>query len=653
MTLEEVIKLHHQGDFFGAQKGYQDILHENPSDFNATHLLGLTYHQLGNDQKAIELISQAILINPKYELAHLNLGSILLGKNQYLKALESFDRATALSPDDVNAHFKRSEVLIKLRRYSDALNAFDKLIELDPKNYLVFYQRSEVFLLQNKMSEVINDYQKAIELKPDFIEAYFSLANLLFENKKYDQAFIQFQKAIDISPNYDYLYGMYVQSKIRICYWKNLSEDLDFLEKNIRQEKKVALPFIALSLFDRPDLHQLASKVYVSSKSFNQEIAKPFPSKARKKKIRVAYYSSDFRNHPMSQLMMEIIRSHDRSQFEIYGFSFPPKQDEISQKIGASFDKFIDIASLNVDQIVQLSRKLEIDIAVDLNGHTEHARTQIFALKCAPIQIQYLGYPGTLSIDNIDYILADRTLIHSENQAYFSEKIIGLPHCYITTNSEQITADQSHLSREQFNLPEEGIIFCCFNNSYKIMPEIFDSWMRILQSVEGSVLWLLGDNSFAMQNLSNEAQARGVDPNRLIFAKRLKFEHHLARHCLADLFLDTLPYNAHTTAIDALWCGLPVLSVMGKSFASRVASTLLKAIDMPELICQSLPEYEARAIELARDPQKLDDLKKELTKNKHNTPLFNGSQITRNIESAYSIAYQRYQKNLEPANIWI
>jgi len=654
LKLEQALKLHQQGDISAAQKIYQEIVSLNADDFDGLHLLGFTYYQQGNLERAIDLITQAISNNQNYAPAHFNLGCALQDSNYWIKALESYDRAIEMDPNYIDAFFKRSETCIKLNRFTDALINFDKLVALDPNNYLIFYQRAAVFIKINQTNDALIDYQKSIELKPNFIEGYISLANIFFELKKYDQAFYQYQKAVEIAPDYDLLYGLYLQSKIRMCHWQGLAEDLTYLERNIQNGKNATLPFIALSLFDKPDLHQLAAKTYANSKSFNQKIHEPFLVRGLKKKIRIGYYSSDYRIHPLSQLMIEIIRLHDRNQFEVYGFSLSPKRsDEMTTQISATFDKFIDIASFNTNQIVELSRRLEIDIAVDLNGHTEYARTQIFSARCAPIQIQYLGYPGTLSVDSIDYIMADSTLIHPGNRAFFSEKVLGLPGCYITTNSQQEIAEQTHFTRGDFLLPNDGFVFCCFNNNYKIMPDIFDSWMRILQSVDGSVLWLLGDNPFSIQNLCSEAQLRGVDPNRLIFAKRVNLKNHLARHCFADLFLDTLPYNAHTTAIDSLWSGLPVLTLIGQSFSSRVAASLLKAIDLPELICHTQAEYEAKAIELALNPEKLADLKKKLANNKDKTPLFNGAQITRDIESAYLIAYKRYQEGFTPEDVFV
>ena len=386
---------------------------------------------------------------------------------------------------------------------------------------------------------------------------------------------------------------------------------------------------------------------------FNTHISSGSSCIKNKKKIRIGYFSADFRIHPTSQLIIEILRCHDRSQFEVYGFSYGPENnDSTKQYISTIFDKFIDVASMSDEQIIELSKDLGVDIAIELGGHTQFARTGVFLKRCAPVQINYLAYPGTIGSDVVDYIMADKTVIHEDNQEFFSEKKIYLPHCYVTHDSQNIIPE-SKFSRQDFGLGQNAFIFCCFNSSFKILPETFDVWMRILKSVEGSMLWLLLDNPFAVSNLLKEAQLRGINPNRLVFAKRMDLDQHLARHRFADLFLDTLPYNAHTTANDSLWSGLPVLTLKGQSFASRVAASLLKAIELPELICHTQAEYEAKAIELALNPKKLADLKKKLANNRDKTPLFNGAQITRDIESAYLIAYKRYQEGFAPEDVFV
>jgi predicted O-linked N-acetylglucosamine transferase (SPINDLY family) len=653
VKLQEAIDLHQKGDIQSANKAYQAILQDKPNDFNGTHLLGLTYHQLGENQKAIELILQAISINSRYAPAYFNLGSIFQTQHEWDKALENYDQAIAIDPNYLDALLRKSQILINLNRFLDALKTFDRLVTLQPNNYLVFYQRTEVLLKLKKINEALTDYQKSIELNPNFIEGHFSLANALFDIGKFDQALHYYQRAICIDPDYDYLYGFYIQVKMKMCQWEDISDELLLFEKNLSESRWITFPFIALHLYDKPAIHQKIATSYIKKRYSNKHVAiNPFALQ-KKKKIRVGYFSADFRIHPTSQLIVEILRCHDRTQFEVYGFSFGPENNDLTkQYITTIFDKFIDVSSMSDDEIVRLSKNFEIDIAVDLNGHTQYARTEVFLTRCAPVQINYLAYPSTIGSSHMDYIMADRVVIHEGNQEFFSEKKIYLSNCYVTHDSKNKVLENIY-SRSDFDLPNNAFIFCCFNGSFKILPKTFDIWMRILKSVEGSILWLYRDNSFAVDNLLKEARFRGVNPNRLIFAERKDLDQHLPRYRLADLFLDTFPYNAHTTANDSLWAGLPVLTLMGQSFASRVASSLLQAIELPELICHTHAEYEAKAIELALNPQKLADLKKKLANNQKTTPLFNGFQITRNIELAYTSVYQRYQKGLTPEDVFV
>jgi len=653
LKLEQALKLHGQGDISAAQAIYKEITELNPNDFNGLHLLGLTYYQQGEIKKAIDLITRAISFNARYAPAYFNLGCALQDLNYWFKALESYDSALSIEARYDQAHLKRIEILIKLNRISDALAGCNRLICIMPDYHLAFYKRAEIHLMLKKPLDALLDYEKSIELQPNFIEGHFSLANALFDLRKFDRALLHYKKAIAINPNYDFLYGFYMQVKMRMCHWENISEDLLLFEKNLSEGLWFTFPFIPLNLFDNPSLHQQVATSYVNKTYFNTHISVSSSCKKNKKKIRIGYFSADFRIHPTSQLIIEILRRHDRSQFEVYGLSYGPENNDSTKRyISTIFDKFIDVTSFSDTQIIKLSKDLGIDIAIELGGHTQHARTGVFLTRCAPVQINYLAYPGTIGSDVVDYIMADKTVIHKGNQEFFSEKKIYLPHCYVTHDSQNIIPE-SKLSRQDFGLSQNAFIFCCFNSSFKILPKTFDMWMRILKSVEGSMLWLLLDNPFAVSNLLKEAQLRGIDPNRLVFAKRMDLDQHLSRHRLADLFLDTLPYNAHTTANDSLSSGLPVLTLIGQSFASRVAASLLKAIELPELICHTQAEYEAKAIELARNPQKLTNLKKKLAKNRDKTPLFNGTQLTRDIESAYLAVYQRYQEGLAPEDVFV
>jgi predicted O-linked N-acetylglucosamine transferase (SPINDLY family) len=399
-------------------------------------------------------------------------------------------------------------------------------------------------------------------------------------------------------------------------------------------------------------LHKKCSEIYIQSRYPFNPVSEPILKRPQSQKIRVGYFSADFKNHPVAYLISELFELRDRSQFEIYGFSLVKAVDEMSRRFQLAFDHFIESQGMSDIEIAQSSRDLNIDIAVDLTGFTQDARTGIFSYRPAPIQVNYLGFPGTMGADYIDYIIADKTLIPLDAQSSYTEKVAYLPNSYQANDRKRAIAEKK-FTRHQLGLPEDEFVFCCFNNNFKILPVTFASWMRILKAVEGSVLWLLADNPTAKNNLIKEATARGLDSCRLIFAERMPLPEHLARHRQADLFLDTLPYNAHTTCSDALWAGLPVLTLMGSTFPGRVGASLLKAIDLPELITNTQEEYEAMAIELAINPQKLRDIKLKLARNRLTTPLFDTPLFTKNLETIYTKMMERYQADLQPDHITI
>ena len=371
------------------------------------------------------------------------------------------------------------------------------------------------------------------------------------------------------------------------------------------------------------------------------------------KKIRIGYYSADFREHAMSYLLANLFEQHDKSKFELIAFSFgSEKNDEIKNRISNSFDKFVDVNSKSDKEIYKLSKDFKIDIAVDLMGFTQNSRFNIFIQRCAPIQVNYLGYPGTSGANCIDYLIADKILIPKENQKYFSEKIVYMPDSYQVNDSKRKISDKV-FTKKELNLPKDGFVFCCFNQSYKITPYVYDIWMKLLKRVDGSVLWLIKDSDIGSHNLKKEAQKRGVEPDRIIFAEKMSNSEHLARHRLADLFIDTFPYTAHTTCSDALWSGLPVITKMGESFVSRVSASLLTAIGLPELITKTEKDYEELTFKIARDKSLLNEIKKKLNKNRLIKPLFNTKLFTKNIESAFQIMHERYHSDIPIKNIEI
>jgi predicted O-linked N-acetylglucosamine transferase (SPINDLY family) len=423
------------------------------------------------------------------------------------------------------------------------------------------------------------------------------------------------------------------------------------LEQKIQSKMKVTSSFhgigLPISLFSQRQIAETwCSDMHAYNASLGQIDKQP-----RHSKIRLGYYSADFHNHATAYLMAELFERHDKEKFELIAFSFGPEtKDEMQVRVSQAFDHFINVASLSDIEVALLSRELGVDIAIDLKGVTQDARLGIFSFRAAPVQVSYLGYPGTLGADYIDYLIADKTLIPLQSQQYYSEKIVYLPNSYQVNDRQRVIAP-TQFTKQELGLPQDAFVFCCFNNNFKITPDVFDSWVGILKAVDESVLWLFQDNPTAAMNLQKEAALRGLDPARLVFATRMDLPEHLARHKAADLFLDTLPYNAHTTASDALWAGLPVLTCMGESFASRVAASLLNAIGLPELVTETRADYEALAIKLAKNPAQLKEIKEKLGRNRLTTPLFDTALFTKNIEAAYSQMFERYQADLPPDHL--
>jgi protein O-GlcNAc transferase len=439
---------------------------------------------------------------------------------------------------------------------------------------------------------------------------------------------------------------------MHLCDWSDYDDDCSHLISSIWNGIAASAPFHFLGISKKPEDQAKCTRLWTSQKfpPFGEAI---FDSKSHKHdRIRIAYVSADFHQHATSCLMAGMFECHDRSQFEITAISMGPDDaSEMRRRLKQSFDNFIDIKA-SADQIVSQIKQNEIDIAVDLKGFTQDACPGIFAQRCAPIQVNYLGYPGTLGASYIDYLIADRILIPERCQNHYAEKIVYLPNSYQVNDSRRVISDRT-FTRAAAGLPEHGFVFCCFNNNYKTTPDRFDCWMRILKRVEDSVLWLLEANVTAASNLRKQAIASDIDPQRLVFAKRMPMADHLARQRLADLFLDTLPCNAHTTASDALWAGLPVLTQVGETFAGRVAASLLNAIGLHELITSTPQAYEDLAIELALSSEKLAHLKQKLADNRLTTPLFDTRLFTQHIEAAYTAMYERYQAGLPRDHLYV
>jgi predicted O-linked N-acetylglucosamine transferase (SPINDLY family) len=636
-------------------------------------------------QTALDSYDKAILLKPNYAEAYRNRGNALLGLQRYHAAVDSFDKAIQLKPEFAEAYDNRGIALQALQQYQAALDSYDKAILLKP-NYAEAYSNrgSALFGLQQYQAAV-ESCEHAILLKPNYAEAYSNRGSALFGLQEYrlalesfDQAILlksgraeahknrgnalvglqqyqsaleSFNQAILLKQNFEYLRGMQINMKQLLCAWEDVDRELRRLEADVNNNERVVSPFVFLTLSGSSALQKKAAETYMRDKFPPRSKVALIPHRPRRSRIRIGYFSTDYHNHATSYLMAELFERHDRSRFEILGFSFGPDiKDEMRERVSAAMDRFLDVRFVSDEGVAQLSRQLEVDIAVDLKGFTEHSRMGIFAQRAAPIQVNYLGFPATSGAPYMDYLIADDTLIPEASQLHYSEKIVYLPGSYQANDTKRLISTRPYTRAEE-GLPERGFVYCCFNNNYKITPEVFDIWMRILAQVEGSVLWLLEDNPWAAENLRKEAARRGISPQRLIFAKRLPLAEHLARHSLADLFLDTFPCNAHTTASDALWAGLPVLTRAGETFASRVAASLLRAIDLPELVTTTEASYEGLALEFAFDKERCQGIRERLERNRLTSPLFDLPLFTKHLEAAYSGMYERYQAGLPPEHI--
>ena len=624
------------------------------NDFGLQFNLAKSYMDIAEYSKSLPHHRKAISLNPEYPDALINYAKALKEVGQTQESLACYEKALALNSQDYEAWMYKGLILNSLREYDGAINAYDICIQIQPTYWRAFLSKADTLHELKRYDEALICLDKAISIEPNYAEGWSNKAATLTELKRYDEALFDFEKALKLKPSIDWLLGNIVHAKMQTCNWDHLDENLINLEKQIQSGRKASFSFALLSLFDNPTLHKQAAEIYINTKYPPNDELGDILKTPKKEKIRIGYYSADFKNHPVSMLMAELFELHDKSRFETYAFSLgADDESQLRQRLTKSFSQFIDVQAMSDRDIAELSRKLGIDIAVDLGGLTQNARTGLFAYRSAPIQVNYLGYPGTLGANYIDYLIADKNLIPVDSQKFYAEKIVYLPHTYMVDDSTRIVSNRQ-FSKKEFGLPEDTFIFCCFNNAYKFNPQVISSWAKILKEVDESVLWISENNNTFKENLLAQFQKHNIERSRVIFASRIEPpEDHLARYVLADLFLDTQPYNAHTTAVDSLKAGVPVITLVGQSFACRVAASLLHAIELPELITTTQSEYENLAVNLAKNPNKLSAIKNKLVNKRSSSALFNTSLFTKHIESAYIQMYERHQGNLLPDHIFV
>ena len=546
--------------------------------------------------------------------------------------------ASSAAMDDC---LRRATSLAKSRRYADALEILDEMLRVDSGSAIAWSNRCHVLARLGRFEEALAAGDRALGAAPDLAEAWFARAHVLSQSGRHDVAFAAYDRAFAINPDLEYLAGYRLLSKLQLCDWNHLQADVERLLDAVRAGKAASVPFVMIAAADAAADQLQCARRYIQDRPAFAPIWRG--EIHEHERIRVAYLSSDFHASAMACLLTGLFERHDRSRFEVTGISFgPDRPSPTRERLRGAFERFIDVRDKSDQEIARIVHGLEIDIAVDLNGFTRNNRLDVFAQRPAPIQVNYVGYPGTMAADYIDYIIADSTIIPEDQCGLYGERVIWLPTTYLAYDDHtQIAARTA--SRREVGLPDDAFVFCCFNNSYKIRPEIFDIWMRLLKSVDESVLWLLDANPTACNNLRHEAEKRGVRSHRLVFAPRTSLPDHLARHRLADLFLDTLPCNAHTTASDALWAGLPVLTCLGETFAGRVAASLLRAIELEELVARSLEHYEALALRFARDGSFRSAVTRKLARNRVAAALFDTERRTREIEKAYTLMWDRFR----------
>jgi predicted O-linked N-acetylglucosamine transferase (SPINDLY family) len=596
---------------------------------------------------AREFSLQAILVDPQHIEAYHAVANCFAEEAKFSDALIYCNKIISMEPESAGlaeVYSNRGNALSRLHRYEEAIASCNRAIVLNPKLAQAYTNLGFALNDVNRHEEALDNFEKAIAIDSSQAGAWAGRGNIYSEDRRFEDAFAAYDMAYKIKPDLKYAEGDRLFAKMKICDWSDLDRDFQHVVSAVKGGAHAIQPFPFLGVPSSPGDQLECAKLFASD-SYPPSSAPLWRDEIyAHDRIRIAYVTSDLHDHATAHLMAGLFERHDKSRFEITAVSFGPDQDSrIRHRIRKSFDRFIDARLMSDDEIANLIREMEIDIAVDLKGFTQNSRTSIFSKRPAPIQVNYLGYPGTMGPDYIDYIIGDRFVIPEDHQKFYSEKVVYLPESYQANDTERKIANTS-LGRIDSNLPPSGFVFCSFNNSYKILPEMFDIWMRLLHEIEGGVLWLLESGPAVAINLRREAEKRGVAGDRLVFAPRAELSDHLARHRLADLFLDTLPINAHTTASDSLWAGLPVLTCLGSTFAGRVAGSLLNAVGINGLITQSLADYEALALRLARNPEELALLKADLAQRRLSQPLFNAQRFARHIECAYTTMWERYQR---------
>ncbi|KZX58334.1 hypothetical protein A3709_02415 [Halioglobus sp. HI00S01] len=647
------VKLYEAGRLKEALAQAKQLSSRYANDPMIDNFLGVVNSALGNAEAAVDCYTRAIDLKPDYAEVYRNLGVALQQLGRHSQAAEIYAKAIRLEPANAQAHYGLASALKETGEFEKAVTSYSRAIKLQPNYAAAYNNLGNTLQFLNRYHEAIRSFSRSVELDPVSAEAHANLGHVYSVLDRHEEAIASYTAALKYNPRFDDARAKLLHRQSLLCEWGSEGTRASLIAQ-LGLTKEVVEPFSMLAQDDDPQRQRQRARLY-ARKTFGQyrELSTLARPKDQLRRMKIGYFSADFHNHATMFLMAKMFEVHDSERFSIHAFSFAPDHDDtMGKRLQQTVDVFHDVRHLGEQAIAELARAEGIDIAVDLKGYTKRARTGIFAYRAAPVQISYLGYPGTMGMPSMDYLVADPVLIPENERTSYSENIIYLPHSYQVNDNERVIS-QNIPTRAEEGLPETGFVFCCFNNSYKITPREFDIWMRLLGRVPGSVLWLLDTGKTARENLRREAQQRGIDPQRLVMAQKLDLADHLARHCLADLFLDTFAYNAHTTASDALWAGLPVITRLGRSMAARVGASLLQAVNLPDLVTHSDEEYEQLALTLAANPERLADLRGRLADNRLSTPLFDTELFTRHLEQAYQQAYQRFCDGKAPATLFV
>lgn len=656
-----------------------------PDHAEAHNSIGLVFYDRGDNDAALEAYKQALALQPDYAAAHYNMGNALKQKTRMAEAVTAYEKALAITPTHVDALNNMGNALTSLKRFPEALSTLERAHALQPQNAVIRNNMGNVWLEQNDFGKAQEIYRHALTLNPDYAEAHNNLGVTLHEQERFDDALVALRKAISLKPSFAEAYSnlgnclaaqkmldkaidaykqaialrpdmeetqcaMFHQMQ-HACDWSAWA-DIQALVPQLGVSTKAVSPFSMLSMEDHPGRQQQRSRSWATAQA--SHVTRPAPPRApmRRDRLRIGYFSADIHEHPCLALLMGMLRCHDRSQFEICIFSYGHNKTGAQRARAKELvDQFHDVAGMSDSALIRFAQDQELDVAIDLMGHTRDSRLGLFRNRLAPVHLSYVGFPGTTGANFIDYLVGDPTVIPPEHRQAYSERVFYMPHTYLPNDNTLAISDKP-TTRADFNLPEDAFVLCCFNNNYKISPREFDIWMRVMHQAENSVLWMLKSNTFSEANLRKEAAARGIDPARIIVGDKVPHPEHMARHRHADIFIDTFNYNAHTTAFEALWAGLPVVTKIGQQFSARVAASMLTSIGLPELITDSDAAYEALILDLATSPAKVQALKDKLAIQRNAQPFFDTESYTRAFENGLRQVHARARDGMAPQDIW-